>query len=98
MANPDKPEQSRSGEKSGNPSQPKGVQSAPGASQHGSGHQSYHFRCADAGFHDCPWETKGATPDEVLHKAEQHGREQHRLGHIDEDTRNKVRSKIHRAA
>jgi predicted small metal-binding protein len=33
-----------------------------------------------------------------LRNAEQHGRDQHNLTSIDEDTRNKVRSKITRAA
>lgn len=79
MVNPNKPDQ------------PKGVQST-------GNRESYSFRCADAGFNECNWETRGATPDEVLHKAEQHGREHHRLTNIDEETRNKVRSKIQRAA
>jgi predicted small metal-binding protein len=33
-----------------------------------------------------------------LRNVEQHGRQQHHLANIDEDTRNKVRSKIHQAA
>jgi len=60
--------------------------------------ESYSFRCADAGFTACPWEAKGSSPDEVLQKAEQHGREQHNLTSIDDATRDKVRSKIHHAA
>jgi predicted small metal-binding protein len=80
-----------------NPNQPKGVQSTGNPSQ-SADRGNYTFRCADVGYQDCPWEAKGATPDEVLYKAEQHGREQHRLTNIDEETRNKVRSKIHRAA
>lgn len=82
MANPNKPDQ------------PKGVQPTHSGSQG----ENYTFRCADAGYNDCPWETKGATPDEVLHKVEQHGRERHHLTSIDEQTRNKVRGNIHRAA
>lgn len=86
MANPNKPDQ------------PKGMQSAGNPSHRGSESENYSLRCKDVGFNDCPWEAKGATPDEVLHKAEQHGREQHHLTNMDEATRNKVRSNIHRAA
>jgi predicted small metal-binding protein len=59
---------------------------------------NYSFRCADAGFTGCSWETKGSSPDEVLRNAEQHGREQHNLTSIDDETRDKVRSKIRQAA
>ena len=62
------------------------------------GDESYSFRCADAGFTACPWEAKGSSPDEVLQKAEQHGREQHNLTSIDDQMRDKVRSKIQHAA
>jgi predicted small metal-binding protein len=62
------------------------------------GNENYSFRCADAGFTACSWEAKGSSPDEVLQKAEQHGREQHNLTSIDDETRDKVRSKIHHAA
>ena len=62
------------------------------------GSEKYSFKCADAGFTGCSWEAKGSSPDDVLKKAEQHGREQHNLTSIDEETRNKVRSKIRSAA
>jgi predicted small metal-binding protein len=62
------------------------------------GNENYSFRCADAGFTACPWEAKGSSPDEVLQKAEQHGREQHNLTSIDDQARDKVRSKIRHAA
>jgi predicted small metal-binding protein len=62
------------------------------------GNEQYSFRCADAGFATCPWEAKGATPEDVLKQAEQHGREQHHLTSIDDQTRNLVRSKIRMAA
>jgi predicted small metal-binding protein len=62
------------------------------------GNENYSFRCADAGFTGCSWEAKGSSPDEVLRKAEQHGREQHNLTSIDDETRDKVRSKIRHAA
>jgi predicted small metal-binding protein len=62
------------------------------------GNENYSFRCADAGFTGCSWEAKGSSPDEVLRKAEQHGREQHNMTSINDETRDKVRSKIRHAA
>jgi predicted small metal-binding protein len=62
------------------------------------GSESYHLRCADVGYKECPWETRGSSPDEVLRNAEQHGRQQHNMTNIDEETRNKVRSHIRKAA
>jgi predicted small metal-binding protein len=62
------------------------------------GNENYSFSCADAGFTGCSWEAKGSSPDEVLQKAEQHGREQHNLTSIDDEARDKVRSKIRHAA
>lgn len=59
---------------------------------------NYVFRCAEAGFKECPWETRGSTPDEVLRNVEQHGRQEHHLSSIDEETRNRVRSTIRHAA
>ncbi len=74
------------------------IRKDPQSSQASTGRGDYHFRCADVGFQGCNWETSGSSPEEVLRNAEQHGREQHNLTSIDEDTRNKVRSKITRAA
>lgn len=75
------------------------IRKNPQSSQSGSGGSGdYRFRCADVGFQGCNWETRGSSPEEVLRNAEQHGREQHNLTSIDEETRNKVRSKITRAA
>ena len=60
--------------------------------------ENYSFRCADAGFTGCSWEAKGSSPDDVLRQAEQHGREQHNMTSINDETRDKVRSKIRHAA
>ena len=81
MANPNQPDQ------------PKGVQSA----QSGGGQGNYSFRCADMGNTSCAWEARGSSQDEVLGKAEQHGREKHNITNMDEATRNKVRSHIRAA-
>jgi len=89
MANPSNPN---------NPQQPKGVQSTQGGGSHqGSSGQNYSFRCADAGHKECSWEAHGSSPDEILRKAEQHGREKHNITNMDEQTRNQVRSKIRAA-
>jgi predicted small metal-binding protein len=74
------------------------IRKDPQSAQTGNKSGNYRFRCADAGFTGCNWETRGSSPDEVLRNAEQHGREQHNLSRIDEETRNKVRSKITQAA
>lgn len=74
------------------PDQPKGVQSSQPRSD-----EVYRFKCADAGHKECPWETKGSSPDEVLRHVEQHGREQHHLT-MDDNARSQIRSKIQRAA
>lgn len=73
------------------PDQPKGVQSSQSQGE------TYRFRCADAGHKECPWETRGSSPDEVMRNVEQHGREQHHLT-MDDNTRNQIRSKIQQAA
>ena len=74
------------------------IRKGPQNTQSGTGTGDYHFRCADVGFTECKWETRGSSPDDVLRNAEQHGRDQHHMTSIDEETRNKVRSKITRAA
>ena len=104
MANTNKPDRPGTGQKtaSTNPEQNRTSSGQnvnaetrkPSTGEHG----DYHFRCSDAGYKECPWETRGSSPDEVLRNAEQHGRQQHNLTSIDEETRNKVRSNIHKAA
>ena len=63
-----------------------------------SGSDSYTFRCSDVGFKACNWATQASSPEEILRNAEQHGREAHNLTSIDDETRDKVRNNIHRAA
>jgi predicted small metal-binding protein len=63
-----------------------------------SGQGNYSFRCADAGYKECNWQTHGSSPDEVMRNVEQHGRQQHNLTNLDDETRNKVRSNIRQAA
>ena len=76
--------------------QGKGTPDVPAGEQRDS-NRSYSFKCADVGFNDCSWEARGSSQDEVLQKAEQHGREQHHLSNIDDNLRNQVRGKIRAA-
>src|SRR5947209_7948413 len=101
MANTNKPDRSSTGQNTGssNPQQPTASTAATGERRPPTGEQGdYKFRCADAGFNECKWETRGNSPDEVLRNAEQHGRQQHNLANIDDETRNRVRNHIHKAA
>jgi predicted small metal-binding protein len=56
------------------------------------------FRCADVGPTSCNWSVVGQSDDEIVRKAEQHGREAHGMTDIDDNTRNKIRSAIHSKA
>ena len=97
MANTNKPDRPGTGQNTGS-SNPQST-TATGERKPPTGEQGdYHFRCADAGFNECKWETRGSSPDEVLRNAEQHGRQQHNLTNIDDETRNRVRSQIRKAA
>ena len=53
------------------------------------------FRCADVGNADCRWEVTGRTEEELMPQIERHGREQHGIGDIDAQMRNKIRNAIH---
>ena len=55
------------------------------------------FKCSDVGPKNGDWQVSGNSEQEIMPKIEQHGREKHGLK-IDDDTRNKVRSTIHRQA
>ncbi len=56
------------------------------------------FRCSDVGFSGCNFEARGRDEQDIMKQAEQHGRQQHGLKDFDENTRNKVRGAIKRAA
>jgi len=55
------------------------------------------FRCSDVGPKNCEWQISGNSEAEIMSKIEQHGREKHNMK-IDEDTRKKVHSAIHKKA
>jgi predicted small metal-binding protein len=54
------------------------------------------FKCSDVPK-NCDWQISGHSEQEIMPKIEQHGREKHNLT-IDDQTRNKVRSAIHKQA
>lgn len=97
MANPNQPDQPKGGETGNRPDQPKGVQSTQTGGQQQGSQEKYSLRCADMGHKECSWEARGSSQDEVLRKAEQHGREKHNITNMDENTRNQVRSNIRAA-
>jgi predicted small metal-binding protein len=67
-------------------------------SERQSGNQEkLNFRCADVGPKTCDWQVSGNSEEEIMPKIEQHGREKHNMT-IDENTKRKVRSAIHRQA
>lgn len=55
------------------------------------------FQCSDVGPKNCDWKVSGNSEEEIMPKIEKHGREAHNMT-IDEPTKNKVRSAIHRQA
>lgn len=56
------------------------------------------FRCADVADPNCKWEARGRSEEELMPKIEEHGRQQHKMTKIDEQTRSKVRGAIRKAA
>ena len=56
------------------------------------------FRCKDVGFPNCPWETRGHSEKDIMPEIEKHGREQHGIQNLDQQTRDKVKNAIRPAA
>jgi predicted small metal-binding protein len=65
--------------------------------QPGHGEGAYSFRCADVG-QKCDWQVNGRSQEEVVRKAEEHGREAHNMQNISEQMRYKIRNNIRLAA
>jgi predicted small metal-binding protein len=53
------------------------------------------FRCADAGFADCRWETSMASTDQLWSDIEHHACNEHGMKSLDERTRGKIQDAIH---
>ena len=52
------------------------------------------FRCADAGNADCRWETSGASDEEIIEQARDHGQTVHGWNDWTDALRNRVRDAI----
>ena len=52
------------------------------------------FRCTDVGNTSCNWSAVAENEDEVLRRAEEHGREAHGIGEVDDKTKQKIRGAI----
>lgn len=64
----------------------------------GSNRENYSFRCSDAGFQSCTWQTTASSENELMKKVEQHGRETHNIQQLSPDQRRHIQSAIHRQA
>jgi predicted small metal-binding protein len=51
------------------------------------------FKCRDVGV-DCDWQIKSNDENEILRKAEEHGRQAHGMKEISDEMKQKVRSSI----
>jgi len=56
--------------------------------------QGKQFRCADVGNTSCNWSVVAENEDEVMRRAEQHGKEAHGINNIDDKTLEKMRGAI----
>lgn len=71
-----------------------GASATPGAGiGNTQGQQS--FRCADAGFADCRWETSMALSDQLWNEIARHASDEHGMKSLDERTRGKIQDAIH---
>ena len=59
------------------------------------GHHERTFRCADAGFKECKWQTVGHNDNEIMDRVREHGREAHGITNFDDNMRRKVQQNIH---
>jgi len=77
---------------------PTGKQPPTGTTGNTGNTGDYSFKCADAGYKECNWQTSGRSEDEVIRNVEPHARQAHNITHFDDSIRNKVRSNIQRQA
>jgi len=71
-----------------------GASATPGAGV-GKTQGQHSFRCADAGFADCRWETSMASSDQLWNEIERHANDEHGMKSLDERTRGKIQDAIH---
>ncbi len=71
-----------------------GASATPGAGV-GNTQGQHSFRCADAGFADCRWETSMASSDQLWNEIQRHATDEHGMATLDERTRGKIQDAIH---
>jgi len=71
-----------------------GASATPGAGA-GNTQGQHSFRCADAGFADCRWETSMASSDQLWNEIQRHASDEHGMQSLDERTRGKIQDAIH---
>lgn len=76
-----------------------GATATPGAGV-GDTRGQHSFRCADAGFADCRWETSMASSDQLWNEIARHASDEHGMKSLDERTRGKIQDalRVRRAA
>jgi predicted small metal-binding protein len=52
----------------------------------------YEFACADAGFHDCEFEIRDESRDELIEFVQEHGRTVHNMEVSETDVENAMRT------
>ena len=58
----------------------------------------YSLRCADLGDPNCTWESSGESEEELMRRAEEHGRQKHNWSALSEEEREKLRRAICKSA
>ena len=87
-----RPDRSGSGDNQADESRRSGASVHSMNTSHGGSDRT--FRCADVGNADCRWETSGHTDDEIMRRAEEHGRREHGMSDWTEAMRGKVKDAI----
>ena|SRR5579884_860653 len=70
-----------------------GASATPGAGV-GDTRGQHSFRCADAGFSDCRWETSMASSDQLWDEIHRHAGSAHGMNSLDEKTKGKIQDAI----
>lgn len=71
-----------------------GASATPGAGV-GDTRGQHSFRCADAGFGDCRWETSMASSDQLWNEINRHAADEHGMKTLDEITKGRIQDAIH---
>jgi len=52
------------------------------------------LRCEDVDFLECPLEIRGSNTEDVINKAVEHGRKEHRLGDVSQEMVDDLATKV----